>query len=261
MAGLDPAAPVVLELPGMAEVTVRAGLPYLRAGDRTLAMDLYLPAGPAPAAGWPVVVLVHGDTDPALLRGVRGWGQYTGWGRLLGASGLAGVVFEHRSLREAPVAAVAGEVDAALARVRERAGDLGVDPGRLGVVGFSAGVPQAMRAAATAAVRCVACCYGPLDLEGFGGLPAAAAAELSALARLRGGAGFPPLLLVRAGRDDPDLNGSIDAFAAEALARNLDLELVNHPDGRHGFDTLDATEASRRVLRRLLAFLAERLAG
>ena len=102
-----------------------------------------------------------------------------------------------------------------------------------------------------------------LRAAGPGGLPGLGAGERRepwALARLRAGAAAPPLLLVRAGRDDPEINRAIDAFVAEALARNLPLELVNHPDGRHAFDTVDPTDASRRMIRRILGFLAERLA-
>jgi dienelactone hydrolase len=191
----------------------------------------------------PAVLLVHGEADPALLRGVRGWGQYRGWGRLLAAEGLAAVVFEHRAIREAGLAAVDAEVDAAVAAVADRAGELGVDPGRLGLAGFSAGAMLGARALGRAAgrLRCAALCYGPLALEPDPALP--------------------PMLVVRAGRDHPELNRAIDAFLAGALAANLPVELVNHADGHHAFDTVDDTDESRRVIRRVLAFLGEHLTG
>src|SRR5215217_316093 len=130
MPRFDPATPLVHPLPGPERAEVRPGLVYAEADGRELAMDLYLPSGPAPVSPVPAVLLVHGEADPALLRGVRGWGQYTGWGRLLAAEGLAGVVFEHRAVREAGAAAVQAEVDAAIAAVAGRAGELGLDPGR-----------------------------------------------------------------------------------------------------------------------------------
>src|SRR5215218_2507164 len=134
MPGFDTSAPVVLAPPEGAAVDLQEGLGYLTVGGRELAMDVYRPAGGAPV---PAVLLVHGEADPALLRGVRGWGQYTGWGRLLAAEGMAAVAFEHRAILDAGFEAVVAEVEAALAAVGERAGDLGVDPERIGVAAFS----------------------------------------------------------------------------------------------------------------------------
>jgi acetyl esterase/lipase len=242
MPAFDLAAPVVLPPPDAVAVDVHAGIGYLQDGGRELLMDLYRPAGRHDAAV-PAVLLVHGEADPALLRGVRGWGQYRGWGRLLAAEGLAAVVFEHRAIREAGLAAVDAEVDAAVAAVADRAGELGVDPGRLGLAGFSAGAMLGARALGRAAgrLRCAALCYGPLALEPDPALP--------------------PMLVVRAGRDHPELNRAIDGFLAGALAANLPVELVNHADGHHGFDTVDDSDESRRVIRRVLGFLGEQLRG
>jgi dienelactone hydrolase len=190
----------------------------------------------------PAVLLVHGEADPALLRGVRGWGQYSGWGRLLAGRGMAGVAFEHRAILDAGFGAVVAEVEAALAAVGERAGDLGVDPERVGVAAFSAGVPltAAVLAGAGGRVRCAALCYGPVsDLEPDPALP--------------------PLLVVRAGRDDPKLNRTIDEFVSAAQGRQLAVELVHQPDGQHAFDVRDDTDASRQAIGRVLAFLGGHL--
>jgi dienelactone hydrolase len=90
----------------------------------------------------------------------------------------------------------------------------------------------AVLAGPDAGVRCAALCYGPPgDLEPRPELP--------------------PLLVVRAGRDDPDLNGSIDGFVATAADRGLPVELVEVPDGHHAFDLLDDTDASRAAIRRV----------
>jgi hypothetical protein len=53
------------------------------------------------------------------------------------------------------------------------------------------------------------------------------------------GAKIAPIFIARAGLDHPRLNGALDRFVQEALAKNLTLELMNHPAGRHGFDILD----------------------
>lgn len=38
-----------------------------------------------------------------------------------------------------------------------------------------------------------------------------------------------PILVARAGQDQPTLNGTIDAFVQGALAANLPIEVLNHP--------------------------------
>lgn len=242
MAPLDPARPLVHPLPDPNRIELRPDLVYTHADGRTLAMDVYLPAGRAPGARVPAVLLVHGEADPDVLRGVRGWGQYSGWGRLLADQGMAGVAFEHRAILDAGFEAVVAEVQAALAAVGERAGDLGIDPERVGVAAFSAGVvlTAAVLPGAGGRVRCAALCYGPLS-------------------NLAPDPALPPLLVVRAGRDDPELNRTIDEFVSAATARQLAVELVHQPDGHHAFDVADDTDASRAVIQRVVAFLRGQL--
>jgi dienelactone hydrolase len=106
------------------------------------------------------------------------------------------------------------------------------------VAAFSAGVvlTAAVLPGAAGRVRCAALCYGPLS----GLVPNPA---------------LPPLLVMRAGRDDPELNRTIDEFVAAATAGRLAVELVHQPDGHHAFDVADDSDASRAVIGRVLAFL------
>ena len=55
--------------------------------------------------------------------------------------------------------------------------------------------------------------------------------------------------------------GRLLVEALRPLAANLPVELVNHAGGHHAFDTVDDTDESRRVIRRVLAFLGEHLTG
>jgi hypothetical protein len=45
----------------------------------------------------------------------------------------------------------------------------------------------------------------------------------------------------------------------EALARNVSIEVMNHPQGRHGFDILDDNPRSREIIGRAIEFLKARL--
>lgn len=71
---------------------------------------------------------------------------------------------------------------------------------------------------------------------------------------------LPPIFVGRAGLDNPWLNGSIDRFVQKAFERNVSIEVMNHAEGRHGFDILDDDDRSREILLRTLAFLKTRLA-
>jgi len=65
--------------------------------------------------------------------------------------------------------------------------------------------------------------------------------------------------VVRAGRDAKALNDSIDAFVAAALARNALVSLINYPAGDHGFEVLNDTDETRRVIAQSLAWLKARV--
>lgn len=69
----------------------------------------------------------------------------------------------------------------------------------------------------------------------------------------------PAMLVVRAGRDDPEINATIDRFVPAAIARGLTLDLLTHPAGRHGFDILDPGERSSRIIQQTLDTLKARL--
>lgn len=69
----------------------------------------------------------------------------------------------------------------------------------------------------------------------------------------------PPMLLVRAGGDRPQLNATFDWFLTECLARNLDLECMNHSEAPHAFDVLDDSKRSTEIIHRTLEFLTTRL--
>jgi len=110
-------------------------------------------------------------------------------------------------------------------------------------------------------VKCAALCYGlMLDLHG-----STAVADASTQYRfVNPGAGrtvvdIPAdaaLLVVRAGRDEfSGLNETIDRFVTDALAANLPLTVVNHPQAPHAFDLMDDSELSREIIRQAVGFL------
>jgi len=261
----DPAGPpedllkrrVVLSVPGMDRVRVRRDLTYTN-GDATLKMDVYLPEGTSPKAGWPVVILVHGGPVPGSWR-PKDWGMFRSYGEMIAVSGLAAVNFNHRLHEPADYPRAAGDVAALLAHVRAEARGLEVDGERVAVWAFSGGGPllDSLLAERGAYLRCAVSYYA------FLGAPRGTPAEprLSAVEQLRRTSGpFPPLLIARAGRDDAANNAAVDELVRVALEKNVSLDLMTHPSGRHGFDILDDDARSRDIIRRTLAFLRENLA-
>ena len=64
-----------------------------------------------------------------------------------------------------------------------------------------------------------------------------------------------PILVAKAGTDDPALNRSIDAFVAKARKVHAPVELLVHENGPHVFDVARPDARSRAIMRRTLAFL------
>ena len=118
-------------------VSVLAGVPYAAPpGARPLELDLYLPAG----RPGPVVVFVHGG-------GWRLGSRHSAGPAFPGRSpferaaraGIAVASVDHRLSGEARWPAQLHDVKAAVRWLRSRAGELGVDPGRVYAWGESAG--------------------------------------------------------------------------------------------------------------------------
>lgn len=262
---------VVYSVPDMAGVGVRLDMVYRTLPDgRELALDAYYPAGfrPGEAGGerLPAVVLVHGEWPPHIIRHSKDLGVYVTWGQLLASSGVAAVNFNHRATERMTRADdAAGDVANLIAYVRFNAEELGIDENRLCVWAFSAGVPLGMWAAMRGApehVRAIVAYYGAMDLEPVSGVledvPGETVREFSALTYLREyGDRLPPTFIAKAGRDNPLLNESIDRYVAEARRLGASVELQEHLEGRHGFDTLNDDDRSREIIRRTLGFVAE----
>jgi acetyl esterase/lipase len=247
----------------MDAVTTRRDLVYKTAEGEPLRMDLYAPAGPLRPR--PAVILVHGGPIPRT--GAKNRGVFVSYGELLSASGFVAVAFDHRFVAPARLTDAAGDVADLVAHVRAEAGSLGVDAQRLALWVFSGGGPflAAPLRERPAHLRAVVAYYAILDLQepppsSDSGIGPELRRTFSAIHALGNTArGAPPVLIARAGLDDPWLNAGIDRFVQAALARGTTLDLLNHPEGRHGFDILDDDARSKQIIRHTLEFLREHL--
>jgi acetyl esterase/lipase len=266
--GQDLSRPIVYSVPGMDKADVRPGIVYKREGPDELKMDIYIPPNLAADARRPAVIFIHGGPlgkNPS--PGAKDWGVYRSYGRLMAASGLVGVTFDHRyaSMMVKDLETSFADVEEAIRFVRANAASYHLDPERIALWVFSGGGPHlsiGLRGEAPY-IRCLVSFYAILDLSALatslGDLPQAME-KFSPLAWLNKSPGYlPPVLIGRAGLDSTDINRSVELFVSRMFALNGDINLLNHPLGRHGFDIYDDNDQTRDVIAATVAFLKSRL--
>ncbi|MBB6096527.1 acetyl esterase/lipase [Povalibacter uvarum] len=260
---LDPAIlervrrPIVYRVPRMEDVKVLANLRYSSIDEPRLRMDVYLPPEPAGEKRRPVVLLLHGGAPAGIP--VKDAGAFRSWGRVIAAQGMVAVVAGHRL--EWPLARLeeaAADVVTALDYVRTKSGEWQADADRICVAAWSAGGPLLSVALREPRpyIRCQLGIYPLIDIRPPEPASASALQRQYSLSTYLKEPAFPPLFVARAGRDAiPELNERLDRFVADAVAANVPLTFVNHPQGLHGFDVDNDDERSREIIRAALEFM------
>lgn len=258
--------PVVVPVPEGARIEVKRDRVYKRVGGQELRMDVYLPAERESAARLPVVLFVHGGPTGALPGPAKDAAQFTSYGRLAAASGLAAVTFTHRFTEPARMPTAATDVEDALDHVREHAEQLSVDPDRMCVWAFSAGgvFVTPLLHERPEALQCVALYYSVVDpatLEALGleGVPETFVSEFDATEVLTGSGEIARLVIARAGSGYGPIGRGLDAFVSAALEANAPLDVMNHRRGEHAFDVVNDDPRSRDIIRRTLDIVRESL--
>jgi acetyl esterase/lipase len=257
--------PVVYKVPGMEKVKIVPNLKYTKSDDPNILMDIYVPPDVAQTEKRPAVILIHGGVKTEYTP--KDWGVYTSWGRLIAASGFVGVTFTHRleypnkSLENA-----AQDVSAAINYVRTNADKYNVDKDGICLIAYSAGGPMlslAMRGDMPY-VRCLVGFYTFMDIQQSDYRRTETPETVKAFSPItyleKDATKIPPIFIGRAGRDEvPTMDNSIDRFVNAALAKNIALTLMNHPQGVHGFDNQNDDERSREIIRSAIAFMQTHL--
>jgi len=159
---------------------------------------------------------------------------------------------------------VGADTDDLVTYVRMNAASLGVDPERLCIWAFSAGPIYGLRTAfraASSSIRCAIAYYGGMSLLNktyfhYTEQEEPLFREFSPVCYLHETpARIPPLFVARAELDRPFINESIDEFVQLAIAKNVPITFMNHPEGMHGFDMLNDNERSREIIRTTLEFI------
>ncbi len=140
------------------EVTKREVV-FATHGGRPLALDLYQPAGVKAAPG---VVMVHGGS---WQHGDRG--DLASLNRYLAGRGYVVAAVSYRFAPQWPFPAARDDVREAVAFLKAHAGEYGLDPHRLALLGRSAGGQIALSLAYTGSdpdIRAVVAFYAPTDM-------------------------------------------------------------------------------------------------
>jgi acetyl esterase/lipase len=161
-------------------VTVREDVPYHAPGGHRLSLDIYLPPAatpfPIPGPGRPAILAIHGGSwiggSKRLLR-ASPWNPHPTAIRLA-ESGFVVVAADYRLARPGAPSwpGARDDLREAVRWIRQHSRELGVDPGRIAVLGQSAGGHLAAMlgtqpdpADESAHVQAVVSFYGPSDLE------------------------------------------------------------------------------------------------
>ena len=170
----------------------------------------------------------------------------------LNSAGITGIILKYRvprrpgEVKGEPASGPLLDAQRAVSLVRSRAGQWGIDPGRVGMVGFSAGGHLALATATSYEKRA----YEPID----GSDEASCRPDFAVLCysgylkaadkdairpEIRIPAGTPPIFLAHANDDSPKVGGSDaehSAFAYVALKRaGVPVELHIYASGNHDF--------------------------
>ncbi|OZD07116.1 alpha/beta hydrolase [Rhodococcus sp. 06-235-1A] len=220
--------------------------------ERHDSFDVYRAPNNAPVddALRPAVVFVHGGPRPPGVEWrPRDQPVFVGYGSIAATAGVVGVVLEHHMASLAECAAAADEIATGLAQVRRLPG---VDPNRIALWFFSgSGLLAAdwLRDSPTW-LTCLALTYPVLQaLPEWGVEP-----RFDPTLAVRASAALP-ILLTRVGRDRPEFVSGVAAFVEAARAANL--EIIDVPDGRHGFDMLDHSDESRSAVTRAMDWVLD----
>ncbi|MFI1105766.1 alpha/beta fold hydrolase [Streptomyces melanogenes] len=215
--------------------------------ERTGNVDLYVP-GTTGDEPLPAVLFVHGGPVPADARPTpRDWPMYAGYARLAAGKGVVSAVLDHRlhDLADYPLAE--RDVTAAVDLLRR---DPRVDADRIALWFFSGGGPLSAPwlGAPPVWLRCLAATYpvmAPLPNWGFG------ESRFRPVDAVRA-AGDLPIVLTRVGLEMAEIAATVEEFLAEARDCGAEVEVVDVPNGHHGFETRDPGEESREAVQSAL---------
>lgn len=219
-------------MPDSGAVRVQRDVQYAASDTSRLHMDVYRPAGVAGASA-PALIFFNLAVGPQ-----RGFEFYVAWARIAASKGLVAIVPDLRREKAAQ------DFQQLVDHLGTRAADYGIDRDAIAVYAGSGNVSTALPIVEDprqVSVKAAVMFYGLANVPAF-------RRDL-------------PLLYVRAGLDRPGLNGAqtsgITALAAQAVAQNAPITLLNHPFGHHAFEIVDDDAGTRAVIDATIDFVKQ----
>ncbi len=259
---------LVYSVPGLDKVKVHPDIVYKQDAHGERKLDIYTPTGLTSDTRLPAVIFVHGGPlgeNPPKLKNTPFFESY---GKLMAASGLVGVVIDHRctGIDKKALDTTIADVEESILFVRSKSASYNIDPERIALWVFSGGgtrisIPMQKQ---MKFIRCMVSYYGVLDINALakvaGKTTPQSVEKYNPVTYLTKDYEYrPPLLIARAGKDKPEINQGIDDFFSRMLSLNSDIILLNHPSGFHGFDSQNDDEQSRFIIKTTILFLKRHL--
>lgn len=252
---------IVYKIDNMKNVDIQKNIVYKIEDSKELLMDLYTISNHKKQK-LPVVVLIHGEAKSINFKET---GQYTSYGKLIAASGLNAVTFNHKVLSDGfTVEEVNNDIEKIIKYLIENADKLNIDKNKIAIWCFSGGVPFGLYNGMSNSFDCVKAIiayYGFCDLESVGRLLDFNIADEDILKYSpinlisEDSKRIPPLFIARAGLDNTIINESIDKFISKAIKNNLTIDVYNHADGGHAFDLFNEDDRTKEIIELSLKFL------
>lgn len=252
--------PVVFAKKEKIKINIIKDLVYHSLKDSLQKLDVYQPVQGIKKRKLPLVVFVHGKTP--IKTNPKNWGGYRSWGELTASMGYVAVVFTQslgmpgRSIENA-----GSDLEDALTFLKKNYLHYNIDTSKIAIMAYSAGVPLLSGALLNNQdnIKCLAAFYGFMDIKNIEMWKAesrSTLAKFSLYNYLDSNPKFPPLFIARAGKEhNPGLNETIDHFVQKATTRNINITMINHPTGVHGFDTQNNDDRSKEIIESLFTFL------
>lgn len=256
---------IVYTVPNMDQFTVKKDITYKHIGNTELKMDVYSP-GRQGSDDHTAVIFIHGGPVPPTLKTkLKNWGIFESYGQLIAASGFIGITFDYRHYGWDKLIDANSDVNDLISYVRDNANSLGINKNRIILWVFSGGGPLLSHVIRDnpAYIRGMVIYYAALDIQPLRNiLPSTIKDELlreySPIYQLnKQDNKTAPIFIARAGNDNPGINGGIDRFVEEALAKHITIDLNNHINGQHSFDILNDNDRSREIIQRAIDFIKE----